>query len=138
MCFYYDDVCSVWRQTIHVARKPHPCESCRRQIEPGEQYLSVFSIFEGDADTRCLCNQCAQDWRQIHLAEVRAGCAPEWGVSTWCPMEEIHGLMRYGNRDGWHSEFDGDKEGGHVLFWPYGVPPAARSVDLKQFEELTR
>lgn len=133
MCFAEsDDYCEVWRQDIRMTRpskKPCRCCSCRRVIEVGEQRLHTFYVFEGDADSWDLCNQCTQDWVAIHRAELRAGC-PDYG--SWCEPEEIHRTIRRGNADECSEpEFAGDDERGYVLFWPYIVAPAAKAIDLR-------
>lgn len=136
MCFYYDSYCSVYEQTIRFARKPHKCESCRRQIEPREQYLDIFSICEGEACGESLCNQCVQDWVAIHRHELASGCR---GAEAWAYRHEIHHLIRRGNPDeDREPEVANEDWDGHwpVLFWPYGVAPACLPVDLKTFKEL--
>lgn len=132
MCFYYDGVCEIYEESIHRARKPHKCCSCRREIEPGEQYLSVFSVYKGMADNRKVCNQCVQDSIAIERHENMGGC---YGMEAMPPWEDVHWLIQRGNRDeGPLEELDTDSLYDFcepVLFWPYGVPPACHSVDLK-------
>lgn len=41
-----------------TARKPHSCESCRRQIMPKEQYLCFAGKWDGDFYTAKLCIGC--------------------------------------------------------------------------------
>ena len=135
MCFYYEGTCEVYRESIHVARKTHKCCSCRKDISVGEQYLSVFTVFEGESDTRSVCNLCTQDAVMIHRHELRAGCE---GAESWCYWEEVHSTMRRGGEER-HEELDTDWENDFcvpVLFWIYGVPPAASHVDLKSLPEL--
>lgn len=53
-----DGPCSVWSENHRKARKPHACHECGRQIEPGERYLTIFTVFEGDASHHKVCAHC--------------------------------------------------------------------------------
>lgn len=141
MCFYDDgDGIPVdWmRETIIIGRKVQACASCQREIAVGEQHVRSAWRGDGEFEDRRergeirICNQCCQNRVTIHRHELRVGCRPE---NSWCPWEEIEYAMRHGN-DEFREEFDGDCDGGAVLFWPYGLPPAVRPVDLKNVPEL--
>lgn len=136
MCFYDDDgYCEVYEETVRVARKAHQCVSCGRDILPRQQYVSVFSIYEGTAGSEKICNLCVQDARAIERHEQRAGCTGSEATPPWPDVAE---LIRNGNPDEYcEPEFPGDNERGfgHVLSWPYGVPPATQQVDLKARSE---
>lgn len=41
-----------------TARKQHSCECCGRRIEPGEKYLRVRGVSEGDPYTWKECRHC--------------------------------------------------------------------------------
>lgn len=137
MCFYYSgECCEVYEERIVKARKEYPCTSCKRGVAIGEQHISIFSVYEGHADRYRLCNRCTQDFAAIHRHEIAEGCE---GAESWPPIEEISSLMMHGNGDeGFREEFDGDEEGGYVLFWPYGVPHAAKVVDLWSVPEMAK
>ncbi len=66
MCdFDVDDYCQVWNKTYPRARKEHSCNSCRTTIQPGEQYLRLFSVYDGYADTDKACMVCATLWESF-------------------------------------------------------------------------
>jgi hypothetical protein len=66
MCdFEVDDYCQVWNKTYPRARKQHVCNSCRTAIQPGEQYLRLFSVYDGYADTDKACMVCATLWESF-------------------------------------------------------------------------
>lgn len=134
MCFYDDgDTPSVWEQRIVVGRKAYKCESCRKEIQKGEQHISIFYVLDGPDRFR-VCNRCAQDRVKIHRHELSVGC--RWHES-WCCWSDVASLIRRGDPDEMNPEFEGDDEyeHEHVLFWPYSSPPAALCVDLKQIPE---
>jgi len=143
MCFYEDDGDPVdWmRETIIVGRKVRRCASCRRDIAPGEQQVrSEWRVDSGDEDDFDrgeirVCNQCCQDRVAIHRHEMRVGCREE---NSWCPGGQIADAIRQGDRDECRQEFEGDRTGGAVLFWPYDVPPAVQPVDLRLVPDLER
>lgn len=41
------------------ARKPHRCQECGREIEPGEHYERVAATWEGEFFTNVACAHCA-------------------------------------------------------------------------------
>ncbi|MFK3794780.1 hypothetical protein [Pseudomonas sp. NPDC088444] len=47
------------------ARKPHKCESCRRQIQPGERYAAIAGRFDGDFYAAKLCQGCESLWELV-------------------------------------------------------------------------
>jgi len=51
----YDNYCSVWREEFRKARKEHYCDTCGATIHPGDRYLSLFAISDGE---RCVEKQC--------------------------------------------------------------------------------
>ena|SRR5579863_9467330 len=139
MCFVIDGYCEVYERSIHKAHKAHKCRACRRTIEIGEQYLSIFSVYEGETDTEKVCNQCAQDAVAIHRGELRAGCDDSSDESTWAPWMDVPHAIRYGGEDSVFYEFDGDDGNwGPKLFWPYGVAPAVHPIDLKTLPEYAK
>lgn len=134
MCFYNDEHADLYRETIHKARKAHHCLSCNKTIQPGEQYLLVFTLFEGSADNTKICNLCVQDAVAIHRHEIMSGCR---GSESWCPWDQVAIAILNGNEDEYYRETDDDEgEWGPTLFWPYGVAPASQHVDLKTLAEL--
>lgn len=49
---------STFRTTDRKARKWHRCSECRCWIEPGETYLEIFGVWDGDARTYRRCIDC--------------------------------------------------------------------------------
>lgn len=140
MCFYHDDdeYAKVFRESVHKSKKQYKCDSCRRMIEPGEQYLRRFWIMgDGSSDTGHYCNQCVQDCIAIVRYEQRQGCE---GSDAWPYLEHVHGLISRGDEDeDWKPEFPGDDSClPHVLFWPYDVPPAVDPIDLRTIPEYAK
>lgn len=43
---------------IVIARKPHKCEFCEKQIQSGEKYSYESGLYDGDFFTRKLCPEC--------------------------------------------------------------------------------
>ena len=71
-----DEYCTVWNETERKARKPHKCSCCRRQIRPGETYMTHFSIFEGVCiDGKC-CADCEKDRQEFAAAHGGYRCDP--------------------------------------------------------------
>jgi hypothetical protein len=72
----------VSAETTPIARKPHICGECRREIEPGERYRRVFMVCDGDASTYRSCRHCmvAQEW-------LSANCG---GYVFTAVAEDIH------------------------------------------------
>lgn len=60
MCYIDLDPCDVWRESIQKAAKVHVCDTCRRQIQSGRRYATVFMVFEGQASSEKSCLPC---WR---------------------------------------------------------------------------
>jgi hypothetical protein len=58
-CYCDYDPADVYdAKRINSARKPHKCEECGRQINPGEPYESAFMIYDGCANTYPTCQHC--------------------------------------------------------------------------------
>ncbi len=60
-----DETCTVHRHKIVTARKEHKCSACRSVILPGHRYASVFTLFEGEADTIKRCGSCEVTWQHL-------------------------------------------------------------------------
>lgn len=57
----FDGYCDVWQERPRKARKQHKCNTCGRQIAPGETYVAHFSIFEGETNNEKICAECEAD-----------------------------------------------------------------------------
>jgi hypothetical protein len=98
MCdFEVDDYCQVWNKTYPRARKQHVCNSCRTAIQPGEQYLRLFSVYDGYADTDKACMVCATLWESFVDAHG-SGCQPYMldEMLTDCIADNRMGGSMYG------------------------------------------
>ena len=65
MCRVEDSAWPTFQHESHpVARIPHRCTECRRQILPKEIYRRTVSVFDGEMCTYKTCLQCvrAQQW----------------------------------------------------------------------------
>ena len=65
MCMIDDsERCDVWNAAQKVARKPHICTECRRQISPRESYTNIRALYDGHWSTYKQCSHCrvATDW----------------------------------------------------------------------------
>lgn len=59
MCeVYIDEVCSVWNETTHRARKVHVCDCCGGGIAIGDLYRRIAMVFDGTASTEKECHLC--------------------------------------------------------------------------------
>lgn len=61
MCYIDLEPCEVWNEAARKARKEHKCACCERTIRKGETYLVHFSVFEGDATSEKMCDECDTD-----------------------------------------------------------------------------
>lgn len=59
-----DEFVEVIRAEHRKARTIHKCSECRRDIQPGEQYLSEFYTFEGEGRPHKTCLHCevVREW----------------------------------------------------------------------------
>jgi hypothetical protein len=71
-CYDYDPP-SVYRQQARRARKPHKCCDCGAEIKPGDEYLSIFGVWEGEAESFCMCLLCEDMRTQCEFACVPLG-----------------------------------------------------------------
>ncbi len=77
MCEIGDlDACDVWREGAARARKPATCACCRGAINPGDPYLSHFSVFEGDSTFEKMCWLCWLAREDFNEAHRFGSCCP--------------------------------------------------------------
>jgi hypothetical protein len=85
----FDEYCTVWQENTRKARKAHKCSCCRRQIEPGETYLTHFSIFDGNCNSEKCCSDCEKDREEFAAAHGGVLTNPGSFVQTlWDCMSE--------------------------------------------------
>lgn len=77
MCFYHDDLATVYNQKVVKARKLRRCEECTDGVLPGEWYLRAKYLFEGEWSVHAICARCHWDHERVYLHELSVGCAPE-------------------------------------------------------------
>lgn len=63
---------SMYSEIIRVARKPHRCCECQRQIFAGEKYQAASGMWDGSFSTFRTCIECA-DTRVDASEGARAG-----------------------------------------------------------------
>ena len=56
---------SFWNSRTRIARIPHRCEYCGKQIEVGEQYSRETGIYEGEFNDYSLCSRCKGAWTYL-------------------------------------------------------------------------
>lgn len=79
MCQIGDlDPSEVWCEVLRRARLPHRCSCCGSVITVGEQYLSHFSVFEGDAASEKMCAACKVARDAFCEAHSWNGCTPSY------------------------------------------------------------
>ena len=68
-CYCDYDPATIYKASRPTARKPHVCEECGRQIQPGERYESVFGVWENKGNTYHTCRHCLalRDYVQAHV-----------------------------------------------------------------------
>ena len=86
MCFYHVSYADFYNSAINRARKPHRCEECGLQIEPGEQYLYCRGKCDGDMYSTYTCLRCCYDIARIVAHEYDDGCV---GSSAWPPLGDV-------------------------------------------------
>lgn len=57
--------CEVWAENHRKAKKKHLCDSCRRVVNPGETYWTVFSVFQGESTSSKGCAGCEEISRRF-------------------------------------------------------------------------
>lgn len=59
MCnFSGEERAEVWSATRPTARKEHKCGCCGGRIAPGEKYMAMFAVSDGDAVNEKACAAC--------------------------------------------------------------------------------
>lgn len=75
MCFIADGYNTVQTENvIKRSRKAHKCSDCFKTIPIASSYKSIFCVYEGDASTFKICEQCQSLREGIVLVEIAAGC----------------------------------------------------------------
>ena len=49
---------SFWNSRTRIARIPHRCEYCGKQIEVGEQYSRETGVYDGEFNDYSMCSRC--------------------------------------------------------------------------------
>lgn len=80
MCDLDLDTCTVWRETTRKARKPHTCHCCGGPIQPGDKYLSHFSVYDGYVTDEKQCPACTimvEEFAKVHGQHTSPSSMPE-------------------------------------------------------------
>lgn len=75
MCFQYDDYPAVYQEDWRTARKMHKCSECHVPIQPGEQYLVVFGIWDHMPERFKICSMCHWLRERVATVELEHGCS---------------------------------------------------------------
>jgi hypothetical protein len=65
-----DETYDIYDENLLKARKGHSCHACDAPIRPGDRYVRVFILFQGEKETVKRCLRC----QMIH--EYLRGLAP--------------------------------------------------------------
>jgi hypothetical protein len=81
VCSLDYEPCTLWRERVVVARRPHACDACWRPITPQEPYTLHKHLFEGSWSTERICATC---WlvREAFAEAHRQTCAPSVLIDT--------------------------------------------------------
>jgi DNA-directed RNA polymerase subunit RPC12/RpoP len=56
---------SFWNSRTRIARIPHRCEYCGKQIEVGEQYSRETGVYDGEFNDYSMCSRCKGAWTYL-------------------------------------------------------------------------
>lgn len=84
--------CSVYAETTRKARKEHSCSACKETIRPGDYYVNVGIVCNGNAETIKRCLRC--DKIHEHLRTKAPG-------DTW-PDDRLN--CGHGYREMWGED----------------------------------
>lgn len=76
MCAIDLDPCEVWRPEERKARKAHVCGCCGGLIRVGERYVSLFTVFDGEASNEASCLACWADNKEF--GKTHSMCSPSY------------------------------------------------------------
>ena len=85
------------------ARKPHPCSTCRRRIDPGEAYATSFTVYDGRAYRWKWCAHCEAAWN-IWCPEAGDGMISEDGYDSWA-TDQARDLHELRNMIYWRQQW---------------------------------
>ena len=71
----FDEYCDVWCEANIKARKPHKCMACKETIQPGQTYIKVDSLYDGDWNHVIRCARCQAIWKHLNAKEEARGCS---------------------------------------------------------------
>ena len=86
-----------YREIRRKARKPHRCGDCKGMIQPGEHYMYISGLWEGEPENFSRCYDCNQIRCDIKNTTGDDNCMPLNGLLNW--------LLDYGDLDAdspWH------------------------------------
>ena len=88
------EICQVWIETWHKARKPHRCCECGESIGIGDRYQRTFSVFEGVVNIYKTCEFCAKEWPRVFAALKLDVMMPgELACALVCEMRQLGEMM---------------------------------------------
>lgn len=51
-CYCDYDPADIWKEVKRRARKTYTCYECREKIEPGDEYVYISTLSEGEDESR--------------------------------------------------------------------------------------
>ena len=80
-CYCDYDPADVWDERRHRARKAHKCYECNETIDPGDDYIRISYLSEGQWGHHKMCEYCEHDWQVVRDAGhcyLVGGLAEAW------------------------------------------------------------
>jgi hypothetical protein len=95
-----DETYDVYDETTRTARKEHECDACDGKIRPGDKYVAIFIVFQGEIENLKRCARCQSIHAHLRVKgdgdmwpDERLSCGEEY-ESHWGkpPPEHITAL----------------------------------------------
>lgn len=96
MCFISDDYPTLYETTTRTARTPKKCCECGKEIAPGDRYVDVRGVWDGEFTVFPTCRRCEFLRHEIYKRERAEGC---YESESWCPHGGLHMALCDGEYD---------------------------------------
>jgi hypothetical protein len=78
VCYIDLEPCEVWEENERKSRKQRSCSCCNGLIKVSEQYVSHFSVCEGEKNVESICMACHADRDVFAKHHDGTLCTPGW------------------------------------------------------------